>query len=134
MLAGRTTKDGTAERRTTFEVFARRLPDGHAFIRESLLDDLIAELSRHPQLTVVALGTMLSFEIDGGEREVRAALERLPAARAAASRQTMAPEASRTTDLAPEPPHSAPIAPTTSVPVASGIDPPVGPRERTQTE
>ncbi|WP_326543482.1 winged helix-turn-helix domain-containing protein [Pseudorhodoferax sp.] len=45
---------------------ARRLPDSHAFIRESLLDDLIAELSRHPQLAVVALGTMLSY--DGQER------------------------------------------------------------------
>lgn len=41
---------------------ARLLPESHDFIRDSLLDDLIAELSRHPQLTVVALGTMLSFE------------------------------------------------------------------------
>ncbi|WP_170168070.1 winged helix-turn-helix domain-containing tetratricopeptide repeat protein [Pseudorhodoferax soli] len=40
---------------------ARQLPDSHAFIRESLLDELIAELSRHPQLVVVALGTMLSY-------------------------------------------------------------------------
>lgn len=41
---------------------ARQLPDSHLFIRESLLDDLIAELSRHPQLAVVALGTMLSYD------------------------------------------------------------------------
>lgn len=40
---------------------ARQLPDSHAFICESLLDELIAELSRHPQLVVVALGTMLSY-------------------------------------------------------------------------
>ncbi|APW36067.1 hypothetical protein RD110_01640 [Rhodoferax koreense] len=41
---------------------ARLLPHSHGFIRESLLDDLIAELSRHPQLTVVSLGTMLNYE------------------------------------------------------------------------
>lgn len=39
----------------------RQIPAEHAFIRESLLDGLIAELSRHPQLEVVALGTMLSY-------------------------------------------------------------------------
>lgn len=40
---------------------ARLLPANHGFIGECLLDDLIAELSRQPQLTVVALGTMLSY-------------------------------------------------------------------------
>lgn len=54
---------------------ARRLPDGHAFIRESLLDDLIAELSRHPQLTVVALGTMLSYDVPNRTAPDQAARE-----------------------------------------------------------
>lgn len=40
----------------------RQLAEHHGFIRESLLDDLIAELSRHPQIAVVALGTMLSYD------------------------------------------------------------------------
>lgn len=44
---------------------ARQVPQSHQFIRDSLLDDLIAELSRHPQMAVVALGTMLSYDGQG---------------------------------------------------------------------
>jgi len=39
----------------------RGLPDSHAFVSESLADDLIADLSRQPGLVVVARGTMLSY-------------------------------------------------------------------------
>jgi DNA-binding winged helix-turn-helix (wHTH) protein/tetratricopeptide (TPR) repeat protein len=44
----------------------RGLPDSHAFVRESLLDDLIAELSRGSALAVVARGTMLSYVGEAG--------------------------------------------------------------------
>ncbi len=37
------------------------LPEAFAFLRESLTDALISELSRHSGLTVVARGTMLTF-------------------------------------------------------------------------
>lgn len=40
---------------------SRQLPDSHVFIRESLADDLIAELSRQSGLVVVARGTMLGY-------------------------------------------------------------------------
>lgn len=39
----------------------RNVPEDHAFLRESLTEDLIAELSLQPSLVVVARGTMLSF-------------------------------------------------------------------------
>jgi DNA-binding winged helix-turn-helix (wHTH) protein/tetratricopeptide (TPR) repeat protein len=40
---------------------AQGLPDSLSFLRESLTGALISELSRQPGLTVVALGTMLTF-------------------------------------------------------------------------
>jgi len=39
----------------------RGLPDSHAFVSESLADDLIADLSRQPGLAVIARGTMLGY-------------------------------------------------------------------------
>jgi len=39
----------------------RELPDSHAFVSESLADDLIADLSRQPGLVVIARGTMLGY-------------------------------------------------------------------------
>lgn len=39
----------------------RNVPDSHSFLRESLTEDLITELSRQPMLVVVARGTMLSY-------------------------------------------------------------------------
>ena len=38
-----------------------RVPESHDVIGEVLLDDLIAELSRHPNLKTIARGTMLSY-------------------------------------------------------------------------
>jgi DNA-binding winged helix-turn-helix (wHTH) protein len=39
----------------------RGLPDSHAFVSETLADDLIADLSRQPGLVVIARGTMLGY-------------------------------------------------------------------------
>ena len=39
----------------------RNVPESHSFLRESLTEDLITELSRQPMLVVVARGTMLSY-------------------------------------------------------------------------
>jgi DNA-binding winged helix-turn-helix (wHTH) protein/tetratricopeptide (TPR) repeat protein len=40
---------------------APNLPDGHGFLGEVLLDDLIDEVSRHPAVAAIARGTMLTF-------------------------------------------------------------------------